>query len=97
MEDPETVDREFNDEEEDQDEDWGDWGADDNEEEDSDPDFLCLFCDSKYSSCDALFEHCSSIHHFDFLSTRETLSLDFYGSFKLINFVRSRVSFHFFS
>ena len=97
MEDPETVDRELdNEEEEDQDEDWGDWGADDVEEE-SDSDILCLFCESNYSSCGALFEHCSSIHHFDFLSIRKTLNLDFYGSFKLINFVRSRVSCHFFS
>lgn len=101
MENPEVVDRELDndqeEEEEDQDQAWADWGADDIEEEESDSDILCLFCDSKYSSCDALFEHCSSNHHFDFLSVTKTLILDFYGSFKLINFVRSRVSCHFFS
>ncbi|KAF8403658.1 hypothetical protein HHK36_011762 [Tetracentron sinense] len=70
-------------------EDWDDWNA---EEEDSDPDFLCLFCDAKYSSSEALFEHCTSNHNFDFQSIRKTLGLDFYGSFKLINYVRSQVA-----
>lgn len=84
-------------EEEDQDNDWGDWGADDNEEDESEPDLPCLFCDSKLHSCEGLFQHCCSFHHFDFITIRKALSLDFYGAFKLINFVRSRVSFRFFS
>ncbi|KAL5732551.1 hypothetical protein ACOSP7_031908 [Xanthoceras sorbifolium] len=74
-------------------EDWGDWREDDEEEEeDSEPGFQCLFCDNKYSSCDALFEHCRLTHHFDFHSIKIALDLDFYGSFKLINYVRSQVA-----
>lgn len=72
--------------------DWDDWNAEDGEEESS-SDLLCLFCDTKFTSCDSLFDHCSSGHHFDFSRIKNTLSLDFYGSFKLINYVRSQVSF----
>ncbi|KAH0981362.1 hypothetical protein GBA52_008539 [Prunus armeniaca] len=70
--------------------DWNDWDAKEEEEEEG-LDFLCFFCDSRYSSCDELFDHCSSTHHFDFRAIRKALGLNFYGSFKLINFVRSQV------
>ncbi|CAD5322812.1 unnamed protein product [Arabidopsis thaliana] len=83
--------------------DWGDWKADDNgieggeeEEEDdgddSESDFLCLFCDSHFVSCDLLFEHCRLSHGFDFHGVRKELKLDFYSSFKLINYIRSQVA-----
>ncbi|XP_022745039.1 probable protein arginine N-methyltransferase 3 [Durio zibethinus] len=71
------------------------WTEDENEdddENDEDSVFLCLFCDSKYGSCDALFEHCRLTHFFDFNGIRKELGLDFYGSFKLINYVRSQVA-----
>ncbi|KAJ4975134.1 hypothetical protein NE237_000240 [Protea cynaroides] len=74
---------------EDQLEDWEDWDTD---EENSDSDFLCLFCDLKYGSIETLWEHCSSAHHFDFRKIRKTLGLDFYDSFKLINYVRYQVA-----
>ncbi|KAJ4978935.1 hypothetical protein NE237_009715 [Protea cynaroides] len=74
---------------EDQLEDWEDWNTD---EENSESDFLCLFCDLKYSSIETLWEHCSSAHHFDFRRIRRTLGLDFYDSFKLINYVRYQVA-----
>lgn len=78
--------------------DWGDWKEDDKEDEDDglESGFLCLFCDAKYSSCDELFEHCRLSHYFDFDSIRTGLSLDFYASFKLINYVRSQVSIDYF-
>ncbi|VVA97332.1 unnamed protein product [Arabis nemorensis] len=80
--------------------DWGDWKADDNgvgvgEEEEDDgfeSDFVCLFCDSHYVSCDLLFEHCRMSHGFDFHGIRNELKLDFYASFKLINYIRSQVA-----
>lgn len=72
--------------------DWDDWKAEEDDEEGSDEDFLCLFCDSRYALSDALFDHCNSSHHFDFLRVKESLGLDFYGCFKLINYVRSQVS-----
>ncbi|KAK8579773.1 hypothetical protein V6N13_142946 [Hibiscus sabdariffa] len=72
------------------------WTEDENEEEgdenDENLEFLCLFCDSKYGSCDALFDHCRLAHFFDFNGIRKELGLDFYGSFKLINYVRSQVA-----
>ncbi|KAL8235179.1 hypothetical protein R6Q59_021279 [Mikania micrantha] len=36
--------------------------------------------------------HCFSSHSFDFGSIKTTLNLDFYGCFKLINYVRSQVA-----
>ncbi|XVE52324.1 hypothetical protein DITRI_Ditri02bG0113900 [Diplodiscus trichospermus] len=71
------------------------WTEEENEDangDDEESEFLCLFCDSKYGSCDALFEHCRLTHFFDFDGIRKELSLDFYGSFKLINYVRSQVA-----
>ncbi|KAG8493431.1 hypothetical protein CXB51_010992 [Gossypium anomalum] len=84
-------------EEEDDDEDSREaWTEEENEEDgdenDEDLEFLCLFCDLKYSSCDALFDHCRLTHFFDFNGIRKDLGLDFYGSFKLINYVRSQVA-----
>jgi protein arginine N-methyltransferase 3 len=91
----ESMDYELEEESEDEElEGWDDWEAekDDVEEGDSsDSDFLCFFCDSKYGSCDALFEHCITSHRFNFQGIRTSLGLDFYGAFKLINYVRSQV------
>ncbi|KVH93500.1 probable protein arginine N-methyltransferase 3 [Cynara cardunculus var. scolymus] len=70
---------------------WEDWTAE-GEGEDDDLELLCLFCDSKYSSANSLFEHCHSSHSFDFGSIRTTMKLDFYGCFKLLNYVRSQVA-----
>ncbi|KAK7401372.1 hypothetical protein VNO78_12794 [Psophocarpus tetragonolobus] len=68
---------------------WDDWEGEEGERE---SEFVCLFCDSQYGSCGSLFEHCASFHHFDFHTVRNALNLDFYGSFKLINFIRTRVA-----
>ncbi|XXG41195.1 hypothetical protein AAC387_Pa01g1713 [Persea americana] len=70
-------------------ENWDDWKTD---EEDQDPDFLCLFCNLRWNSIELLFDHCISDHSFDFQSIRKSLGLDFYGSFKLINYIRSQVA-----
>ncbi|GLT64965.1 hypothetical protein SLA2020_374240 [Shorea laevis] len=79
-------------EEEDESEDWEDWAEEEGDDEDEETEFLCLFCDSKYGTCDAHFEHCRSSHQFDFQAIRKEFGLDFYGSFKLINYVRSQVA-----
>ncbi|XP_013610855.1 PREDICTED: probable protein arginine N-methyltransferase 3 isoform X1 [Brassica oleracea var. oleracea] len=65
--------------------DWGDWEAADKDDDDFESDFVCLFCDS-------LFEHCRLSHGFDFHGVRKELKLDFYASFKLINYIRSQVA-----
>ncbi|XAR54470.1 Histone-arginine N-methyltransferase [Bertholletia excelsa] len=81
------------DEEEEEEEDWGDWNADEEEgDNESDSELLCLFCDSKYNATEELFEHCKVTHYFDFHGIRKTLGLDFYACFKLINYVRSQVA-----
>uniref|UniRef100_A0A2P2LE80 Arginine N-methyltransferase family protein n=1 Tax=Rhizophora mucronata TaxID=61149 RepID=A0A2P2LE80_RHIMU len=79
--------------------DWEDWREDDdngekadNEEESEKSRLLCLFCCSKYGSCDELFEHCRLFHKFDFQGLRKAFGLDFYGSLKLVNYVRSQVA-----
>lgn len=74
---------------------WDEWGDDvggEDEDEQSGSSFLCLFCETVYGSCAPLFDHCSSAHHFDFTGVRKALGLDFYGSIKLVNYVRSQVS-----
>lgn len=72
--------------------DWGDWEAADKDDDDVlESDFVCLFCDSRFASCDSLFEHCHLSHGFDFHGARKALKLDFYASFKLINYIRSQV------
>ncbi|KAK1292577.1 putative protein arginine N-methyltransferase 3 [Acorus calamus] len=86
----EEIEEEEEEEEEQQIETWDDWGTD---EEDSEPDLLCLFCDRRFGSVELLFVHCESNHSFDFPGLRKDLLLDFYGCFKLINYVRSQVRF----
>ncbi|XP_011000613.1 PREDICTED: probable protein arginine N-methyltransferase 3 [Populus euphratica] len=78
---------------EDENEDWDDWREDDeNDGGENDKPYMCLFLDSQFSSCTELFEHCRLAHKFDFDGIRRELGLDFYGSFKLINYVRSQVA-----
>lgn len=68
---------------------WDDWQSD---EDNSMPEYLCLFCSSRFDSTETLFNHCSSGHAFDFHSIVRNLRLDFYGSFKLLNYVRTQVA-----
>jgi len=78
---------------EDKDQNWDDWenGDEEDEEEAMSSKLLCLFCESTYDSSNALFEHCASEHRFHFNTLKNTFALDFYGCFKLINYVRSKV------
>lgn len=69
---------------------WDDFVADD-DDEDFDSDILCLFCVCTYKSSDEVFEHCKLSHKFDFRRLKNGFELDFYGCFKLINYVRSQV------
>ncbi|XP_060218301.1 probable protein arginine N-methyltransferase 3 [Lycium barbarum] len=75
----------------DRDQNWDDYEEDEDEEEAINSKLLCLFCDSLYNSSNALFDHCSSAHRFHFNNLKTTFALDFYGCFKLINYVRSKV------
>ncbi|GKC00532.1 probable protein arginine N-methyltransferase 3 [Tanacetum coccineum] len=79
-------------EDEEEEQNWDDWTGDGEEGEDEDLEMLCLFCDDKFKSSGLLFEHCRARHCFDFGGVRKALGLDFYGCFKLINYVRSQVA-----
>lgn len=68
---------------------WDDWESD---EDESLSDYLCLFCDTRFDATTTLFDHCKSQHSFDFHGIIKELGLDFYGSIKLINYVRSQVA-----
>lgn len=94
---PTNLERHGSSEDSEEDEEGDDWifdvdDEDEDEDEESSPSFLCLFCDAVHSSCASLFEHCSSAHRFDFGGIRKALGLDFYGSVKLVNYVRSQVA-----
>lgn len=67
---------------------WDDWEEDDEESMQC----LCLFCNQHLNSADAVFKHCCKDHSFDFSSLRKSLALNFYGTFKLINYVRAQVA-----
>ncbi|KAI3814805.1 hypothetical protein L1987_14450 [Smallanthus sonchifolius] len=79
-------------EEEEEEQNWEDWTADGEEDEENALELLCLFCDLKYNSSNSLFDHCCLSHSFYFGSMKTTMNLDFYGCFKLINYVRSQVA-----
>uniref|UniRef100_A0A7C8ZEK9 C2H2-type domain-containing protein n=1 Tax=Opuntia streptacantha TaxID=393608 RepID=A0A7C8ZEK9_OPUST len=74
---------------------WEDWNADESEDNgdgDGDSEFKCLFCESNFGSCGSFFEHCASVHYFDFAGIKKSLDLDFYGCVKLVNYIRRMVA-----
>ncbi|XP_074274583.1 putative protein arginine N-methyltransferase 3 [Silene latifolia] len=73
---------------------WDDWNADEAElsADDSDSHFKCLFCEFNFSSFDTFLHHCCSTHFFDFTLLKKSFSLDFYGCFKLVNYIRAMVA-----
>lgn len=88
-EDEELVEQETDEEE------WDDWNEEEEEGgNDSSSIIKCLFCDYAFDHSRSLFDHCISIHHFDFPTIRRSLSLDFYSSFKLFNYIRSQVEIY---
>ncbi|KAJ3045863.1 Protein arginine N-methyltransferase 3 [Rhizophlyctis rosea] len=62
---------------------WDDWEEDEAEAQ-------CPFCVARVSPPTAAFDHCRTEHSFDFKRIRQTLGLDFYGSIRLINYVRTK-------
>jgi len=66
---------------------WDEW----EEAEDKDSQSKCLFCNELLINANESFNHIKLIHHFDFSEIAYSLKLDFYGSIKLINFIRKSV------
>ncbi|KAJ4815567.1 Protein arginine N-methyltransferase 1 [Rhynchospora pubera] len=95
-----TVDRESEGEEEEEEEEeeveesWDDWRAGEGEDDEWAPvaSVVCLFCTEQFDSSELLFDHCRLEHCFDFYGVVKNSGLDFYGSLKLVNYIRSQVS-----
>ncbi|KAF9579371.1 hypothetical protein BGW38_004402 [Lunasporangiospora selenospora] len=66
---------------------WDDW-ADDDDDNLHVPESKCLFCSNTQPSARETFQHCKTVHGFDFVAIRHGLRLDFYQSIRLINSVR---------
>lgn len=64
--------------------------------EDAEPDeevthFISLLDDEVFTDIMSMLNHCTDKYKFDFLDTRQRLGLDFYGTVKFVNFIRSQV------
>ncbi|CAK7229075.1 Ribosomal protein arginine N-methyltransferase rmt3 [Sporothrix bragantina] len=63
-----------------------------NPEDDEEPlAVISLLDDRVFPDAASMVAYCKAEHGFDFLAVRDRLGLDFYGSVKLINFIRQRV------
>ena len=49
----------------------------------------CLLCQQSFDQIPLMLQHCHETHTFDFLTIRKRHNLDFYGTIKLVNYVRT--------
>lgn len=68
-----------------------DEGWEDAEPEEENEHVVSLTDETIFPDAISMLEHCKSTSGLDFLHIRDTLGLDFYGSIKLVNFIRSEV------
>ncbi|KAJ0163419.1 Ribosomal protein arginine N-methyltransferase rmt3 [Colletotrichum tanaceti] len=66
-----------------------DWEDAEPEEEET-VTFISLLDDSVFPNMNAMLQHCREKHNFDLLAVRRRLGLDFFGTVKLVNFIRQR-------
>ena len=66
-------------------------GWEDAEPDEEETQFISLLDDEVFMDIHAMLNHCKQKYNFDFLEIRQRLALDFYGSIKLVNFIRSQV------
>ena len=64
--------------------------------EDAEPDeeetpFISLLDDEVFMDIYAMLNHCKEKYNFNFLEIRQRLALDFYGSIKLVNYIRAQI------
>ncbi|WYZ37427.1 hypothetical protein EsH8_II_000933 [Colletotrichum jinshuiense] len=50
--------------------------------------YISLLDDAVFPDLTAMLQHCREKHNFDFIAIRRRLGLDFFGTVKLVNFVR---------
>ncbi|KAL2759505.1 hypothetical protein ACRALDRAFT_1074227 [Sodiomyces alcalophilus JCM 7366] len=60
-------------------------------EEDEPLAIVSLLDDSVFPDVMSMLTHCKEKHGFDFLALRQRLGLDFYGTVKLVNFIRQQI------
>lgn len=80
-----------------------DWEDDDEDDQDDDCDgedltkgpVKCLFCSNIMESAEDVFFHCQKLHNFNLFTICQHWQLDCIGYIKLINFIRSKVSYIF--
>ncbi|KAK1999540.1 methyltransferase domain-containing protein [Colletotrichum falcatum] len=71
-----------------------DASSDESDWEDAEPEeeetvaFISLLDDSVFHNLNDMLQHCREKHNFDLLAVRRRLGLDFFGTVKLVNFVR---------
>ncbi|OLN95382.1 Ribosomal protein arginine N-methyltransferase rmt3 [Colletotrichum chlorophyti] len=74
-----------------------DVSSDESDWEDAEPEeeetlnFISLLDDDVFPNVDAMLQHCREKHNFDFIAVRSRLALDFFGTVKLVNFIRQRI------
>ncbi|EFQ32148.1 methyltransferase domain-containing protein [Colletotrichum graminicola] len=67
-----------------------DWDDAEPEEEETVA-FISLLDDSVFHNMNDMLQHCREKHNFDLLAVRRRLGLDFFGTVKLVNFIRQLV------
>ncbi|KAI3552733.1 methyltransferase domain-containing protein [Colletotrichum lupini] len=67
-----------------------DWDDAEPEEEEAQS-FISLLDDTVFPDVDAMLRHCRTKHNFDFLAIRRRLGLDFFGTVKLVNYIRQHI------
>ncbi|KZL68260.1 S-adenosylmethionine-dependent methyltransferase superfamily domain-containing protein [Colletotrichum tofieldiae] len=74
-----------------------DVSSDESDWEDAEPEeeetvaFISLLDDSVFPNMNAMLQHCREKYSFDLLAIRRRLGLDFFGTVKLVNFIRQRI------
>ena len=66
-------------------------GWEDAEPEEETDVFISLLDDEVFTDIMHMVNYCKEKHNFDFLDLRNRFALDFYGSVKLVNFIRAQV------
>lgn len=69
-----------------EDNDWSGWNEDEDQGRAS-----CLFCSFQGPSAGSVLDHCKEVHSFDIKQCQQTHGLDFYGSIRLVNYIRAGV------
>ncbi|KAI9815643.1 MAG: hypothetical protein M1832_005274 [Thelocarpon impressellum] len=66
-------------------------GWEDVQPENDEPEVQCLLSDGAFPDMPALLQHCKEAHGLDVAAIRKELGLDFYGTIRLVNYIRAEV------